>query len=116
MSDTVTMSAPARESSRSITWAALRAAFGRTPLWLLTGFATLALAFILALPWHAWFGETASGYAPGAQLHHLDQNFRTDHGAEMATLSQATRRVASGLVLVEVLLSLFSAMAGRPGL
>jgi len=109
MSDTATKPPPVREDSRSVTWSALRAAFGRTPLWLLTGVAPLGLAFILALPWHAWFGEAAAGYAPGAQLHHLDQNFRTDHGAEMASLSQATRRVASGLVLVEILLSLFFA-------
>jgi len=109
MSDTVVMQPPASAKTRSVTWAALRAAFGRTPLWLLTSVATLTLAFVLALPWHAWFGEAAAGYEPGSQLHHLDQNFRTDHGAEMAALSQATRRVASGLVLVEVLLSLFFA-------
>lgn len=103
------MMPPPREESRSVTWAALRAAFGRTPLWLVTSLATLGLAFVLALPWHAWFDEAAASYAPGAQVHHLDSAFRTDHRDEMGALSAATQRIASGLVLLEVLLSLFFA-------
>lgn len=100
----------APDTKRSVAGGALRASLGRTPLWLLTAVGTLLLSLLLTLPWHAWFSATLGhGYEPGSQLVSLDQNFRTDHGAELGELNRATGQLAALLVLFALLMEVFFA-------
>jgi hypothetical protein len=100
---------PALEG-KSVTRAALFAALGRVPLWMLTAGATLLLAAFVAWPWHGWLEDTIGHrYAPGEQLPTLDANFTQDHEAALALLGQSTRTIGGWMALLAILANVFFA-------
>jgi len=89
---------------------ALRAALGRTPLWLTTWFLLFGLAFLVAMPWYIWYGDALDhSYRPGSLIHNIDTTFRADHSAELGRLNAVTSALAAGLVVLAILIGMFSA-------
>ncbi|NOT29848.1 MAG: hypothetical protein HOP15_05290 [Planctomycetes bacterium] len=89
--------------------AALRTATGRTPIWLTCWFVPLFLALVLAVPWRGFYaGVLAQNYEPLSVLASMDENFRFDHGPELASLKQGTAEIAAALALVAMLFGVFS--------
>lgn len=93
-----------------ISWTALRITLGRVPLWLIVGLIPLALAAIGAQGWYSYFDRALdSGYAQGAELGWLSDNFRTDHSSELAALRSATGQAAAVMTGLLFLLGIFCA-------
>jgi hypothetical protein len=89
---------------------ALRVTLGRPPLWLLTAFAPICFAIIIALPWHSWFqGSIGNQYAPGSQLASLDATFRQDHAESLGVLSAQSAVAASAFAFLLMLVGVFAA-------
>jgi len=94
---------------RAVFLAALRTALGRTPIWLFCWVVPLLLSLVLAVPWRGWFdGVLQQRYAPGEALAFLDENFRSDHEAQLEALRHGTAGVAAALALVIMLFGVFA--------
>lgn len=98
---------------------ALRAAFSRVPIWLLTWAVFLLLALMAALPWYDFY-ESAVGnrYEPGALVSSLDRtllgdvsdtSFRFDHDDEISALNEKTAATGTLLAFGAILLGMFAA-------
>jgi len=88
---------------------ALRTTLGRTPIWLVCWVVPLILALVLAVPWRGFVaGMLDHAYEPRSVLSFMDQDFRFDHGSELATLKRGTAGIAAALSLVVMLFGIFS--------
>lgn len=78
--------------------------------WLPPTIAMFLLAAPLGAPRYSWFRNVLGNrYAPGEQIHHLTQDFRTDHGTVMGQLDGWTADAAAYLGLSAILLGLLFA-------
>jgi hypothetical protein len=94
----------------SVTLRALRAALGRTPLWLIAGLGMVLLAQIVAQPWYRWFDEVIGGrYAPGSLVGNLDEALLADHRAGLESLDASTRALGAVLFGLATLFGVFVA-------
>jgi len=90
-------------------WNALRTTFARTPIWLTCWLVPLFLALVLAVPWRGFYaGVLAHRYQPGSVLASMDENFRFDHGPELASLKTSTAGIAAALAFVVMLFGVFA--------
>ena len=95
---------------RPISFAALRASLGRTPVWLVCWGMESLLAIVPALVLQRWMSSTLSHrYAPGSLFESLDTVFRTDQRQELDLVNAVTGELGAALALFAMLIGCFSA-------
>lgn len=78
--------------------------------WLFCTAAMFLLAAPLGAPRYTWFRKVlGSRYAPGEQIHHLTQDFRTDHSAAMGQMDAWSADATAFLGVTAILLGLLFA-------
>jgi len=98
-----------RRRAPLVVQALVRAA--RRPIaWTFGSAVVIGMSLVASLPVYRWFADTTENrYAPGAQLHGLDVNFRTDHAGGLDQLWRTVGTSADWMMVVAVLIGVFSA-------